>query len=435
MSKIAFVDHDGTLVSVAWTCLKEGHDVVYWIQDPEHAKIGDGLIPKVKNAKEIADFNPETAFVYCTPPCVNQIKKLNEHINVYGCSLFMERLEDERFYSAALANNAGIAVPRTLKFTNSKDAVDYVTSSEGRSRRGWVFKAEGGHSEVSSTHVTESEEHLLAVIDFESTNGGAKSFVLQERVEGIEISIEGWFDYRLCTTSEEDGWVRPFNSTLERKRLMAGDVGPNTDCMGSIVWAWPGPSPRLFKQTLDKITPLLKQMKYVGPLDGNFILDYRTRRPYFLEWTPRLGWNAFQAFMANLGSFTVGEFLTRLGRGDLRKYSFRQPFSAAINLYTPMAPDIPVFMSLDDFRLYPSDVYQEGSLLRTVGGEAFQHLTQVVTVTATGGTVNEATREVYEDIIPTITINDCVYRNDIGEQAIKDIELLEAWGYNVTKKL
>jgi len=400
---------------------------VYWIQDKDSSKIGNGLVPKVQSEKEIVDFHPDVVYVYQDPHRVMSLT--SKHLVAFGSSLLASKLEDARLYAVSLAESFGLKAPSTFEFDDVDKAYDFLDSKEGKTRKGWVFKAEGS-TYVGTTHVTESDEHLRSVLDFESHSKNVESFVLQERVEGIEISIEGWFDYRLPSP-----WLSPINSTIERKRLMSGNVGPMAGCMGSVVWAWPSTNPKLFRQTLEKMTPHLTKIKYVGPLDGNFIIDYKTRTPYFLEWTPRLGWNAFEAFMYSLSEpYTVGELLVNLGRGLLHKYKFSNDYTAAVRLYVPTAPNVPVFAPYEyDRRLFPKDVYKDDNKqLRTVGREATLGLSVIMETVAAGSTIKEATREVYEDVIPEVITTDLTYRNDM-EDIARDIELLEAWGY-ITKK-
>lgn len=427
MAKIAFVDKTGCLNSVAWTCLKEGHDVVYWIQDKKYSKIGDGLVPKVDNEKEVIDFNPDVVYVYQDPHRV--ISLTSKHLVAYGSTLLASKLEDERFYAVSLARTYNLKTPTTFRFDKIDEISDFLDTREGKKE--WVFKTEGKDN-GTSTHVTESDEHLRAILNFEKDSKDTKSFILQERIEGIEVSIEGWFDYRL--SPPRGPWIQPINSTIERKRLLPGDVGPMTGCMFSLVWAWPGQRPKLFRQTLEKMTPHLTKIKYIGPIDGNFIIDYMTRTPYFLEWTPRLGWNAFEAFMYGLSEpYTVGEFLVNLGKGDLHNYKLNNDYLGVVRLYAPTAPGMPIFAPYDiDKRLFPKDVYVDNQQLRVVGCNSIHNMSVIMEAAAGGHTVKEATREIYEDVIPQVITTDLIYRNDLCEVA-DDIELLEEWGY-ITKK-
>lgn len=428
MAKLAFVDKTGCLHSTAWTCSKEGHDVIYWIEDKEYQKIGDGLVKKVNSEQEIVDFHPDIVYVYQDPRRVSSLTGKN--LVAYGSTPLASKLEDERFYAAILAQKYGIKTPRTFQFSTISEVNDFLDSSDGRTRKGWVFKVNG---KASSTHITESDDHLRAIIDFEKNSKNFESFILQERIDGIEVSIEGWFDYRLSPPGGP--WIQPFNSTIERKRLLPGNVGPMTGCMYSVVWAWPGLHPKLFRQTLEKMTPHLLKIKYTGPIDGNFIIDYMTHTPHFLEWTPRLGWNAFEAFMYGLSQpSTVGEFLVKLGTGVLHKYRLSNDYLGVVRLYAPATPDIPILAPyMYDRRLFPIFVYLDDmKQLRTVGNECTKGLTVIMEAASGSSSIKELARELYEDLIPQITTIDLTYRNDL-DKVEDDIKYLEEWGY-ITKR-
>ena len=205
-----------------------------------------------------------------------------------------------------------------------------------------------------------------------------------------------------------------------------------TGCMGSLVWEWPQERPKLFRQTLENMTAWLKSAEYIGPIDGNFIIDYKEHKPYFIEFSPRLGWNAFEALMAMHGV----NWLEQLAKGELKRDQFTpayQNFGIAVRLYVPAIKDMPILAPLDEgYQLYPKDIYRdEEDQLRVVGTEGIPSFAIIFEATGTGSTVQRAASVVYEDVIPSVTAPDLAFRDDIGEKAAQDIELLEQWGYIV----
>lgn len=424
MSRIALIDNAGSLFSVAWLLQREGHEVQYLTIEKEESntKIGEGLVPRIKKLSEIVDWNPDVAITYNSSEAGAKLAK--SEIATWGSSYGSEELEEDRMFAGAVARQYKCGrVPRQERFKDAKAALKFL--DEERARHSWVFKAEGRPG-PNTTHVSDSDEQLRAFIGYEESQG-AKGFVLQEKIEGLEISIEGWFDYRV-------GWLQPFNSTLERKKLMPGDCGPMTGCMGSVVWCWPGERPKLFRQTLEGLTPYLKQIRYVGPIDGNFIIDYKTREPNWLEFTPRFGWDAFEALSLLGGGW--GDFFIDLGRGQARYVpAAENTFGMAVRIYDQAAPDVPLWAPLEwDHRVFPKDLYRRDEQLFTVGSEVMNGFTVVFEVGATGHTLSKARAEVYEEVMPQITgINDMIWRDDIGEQAEEDLKLLDRWGYLVQR--
>jgi phosphoribosylamine-glycine ligase len=181
------------------------------------------------------------------------------------------------------------------------------------------------------------------------------------------------------------------------------------------------------------LTDYLKKIEYVGPIDGNFIISYKSRQPYFLEFTPRLGWNAFEALMSGMSG--VGEFLIKLARGEADKMSLTNSFMVAVDVYAPTDEDIPVRAPLDDWRIFPEGLWHDGKALRSVGCEDSPiGMSPILGIAATGSTIVKATEEIYEEVMPLIHSTDLSYRCDIGKRAERDIELLESWGYVVSRE-
>lgn len=423
--KIGLVDKTASLHSVAWVLQRHGMEVLYHTQDPTEQKIGEGLVPRAKRFEDIADFQPDAVFVYNLPREASLLRK--KGLKVMGPTHMSMLIEDDRMYAIRIAKQYGVGVvPETRRFTEVEDAAKFARNEGGRKR--WVFKAEGCSCDTNTTHVTADQDHLMSVLEFEGKLNRAKSFVLQEHIEGVEISVEGWFDYRQEKGKE---WVTSINSTLERKHLFAGDVGPMTGCMGSVVWEWPQERPKLFRQTLENLTPWLRSAEYIGPVDGNFIVDYKTHRPHFLEFTPRFGWDALEALWALKGP----TFMVDITRGEAPQVQSLvvDGFGVAVRLYTPIMVDAPILVDLDNnYNLIPKDVYKDDDgCVRVVGVEGIPSFCIIFEATGQGPTIQRAVANVYEDAIPQVIAPDLTYRNDIGEKAVLDVELLEQWGYIV----
>lgn len=47
-----FISYDALIRDVAWQCVREGHNVKYYIENPAEKEIADGLVPKVDTWKE-----------------------------------------------------------------------------------------------------------------------------------------------------------------------------------------------------------------------------------------------------------------------------------------------------------------------------------------------------------------------------------------------
>ena len=425
MSKIAFIDRWADLHSVVHRCQQDGALVRYCVRTskPENARIGDGIVAKVKSLDALLRWRPDALVAYQSPDEAATARA--EGIPTWGSSETSRLLEEDRVAALRLARASGLSVSTTREFTSMDAAYAFLASTP---IEGWVFKAEGADNACDSTRVCESKDAAFAALESAST---AKNFVLQEIVKGVEVSTEGWFDHRV-------GWLHPFNSTLERKRLMAGDVGPNVGCMGSIVWAWPDDA-RLPREVLLPHTAYLDRARYVGPFDVNSIIgrcslcghDHEPDTPHWLEYSPRLGWNAFEALMVGMPEGALADFIVALAHGDATTVPFtRKDYAAAVRVYTKKSPNVPL---IAPWRANPhvfiKDVYFDGRTLRTTGTDTDCGFTVVFEVAATGSTVWDATRAIYKQHLPKLTVPSPTYRTDIGEHAQQDLYQLDALGY------
>lgn len=87
--------------------------------------------------------------------------------------------------------------------------------------------------------------------------------MLQERIEGYEMAVGGWFG--------KHGWCMAINENWEEKRKMNDGLGENTGEMGTIMRYVK--QSKLFEQTLEPVTDYLLAHGYIGYVDMNCIID------------------------------------------------------------------------------------------------------------------------------------------------------------------
>jgi phosphoribosylamine--glycine ligase len=239
---------------------------------------------------------------------------------VIGASRLADRMEIDRPYGAQVMKNVGIRIPETHVFRSIGSGQQFLESH----RDHWYYKPSGNMS-CDTTHNGESDD-LIRYLEY-CRKEPPEQFELQKRVEGTEISLEGWFDGRK--------WVWPFNSTIEDKKFLTGDLGPRTGCMANVVWAYEESRPLLALKTLTRCAPYLEEAGYVGPIDLNMILD-KEGTPYGLEWSPRFGYDALQALSLLIqGDF--GHQLAEFASGSLDAFNVRTD-AYAFTLQTSVPP-------------------------------------------------------------------------------------------------
>lgn len=327
--KFLLLSQQGDGLAVARRLTENGHDVAVWIHEGAAKGNFDGLVKKVDRWESFLD--PSTVVFFDTTGggrTADRLKARGHHV-LLG-SVFADELEHDRDLAFSLMEEVGIKVPNTVKFDSWGDAKAFVKKEKKR----FAFKPSGelgkkGDKLGVSSFMPKDDEDLLAMLSyFESLSKGVKpDFVLQEFVEGVAISTEGWFN--------GETFMHPFNHTVERKQLMDHNLGPSGGCSGNCVWAVQG-SNHIIDQGLRLMEPTLRQFDYRGPIDLNTIVN--NDGVWALEFTPRFGYDAICAFL-ELYEGDVGELFFKLAAGAKPKEMvLKSGFGSALRISTPPYP-------------------------------------------------------------------------------------------------
>jgi hypothetical protein len=301
---------------------------------------------------------------------------------VIGSTSWTDSLEFDREFGSHIAKNVGLKTPNYKRFTSIGEAKRFLSSSQDL----WVLKPDN-NDDLDLTYVEKYPGELLQKFDGDLKGRISGPFILQEKIDGIELSTEGWFD------GEE--WSA-FNHTIESKRMMNSDLGPAIGSQSNTVWMEPDP---VIRKSFDKLSPMLKKSGYVGPVDVNAI--YKNGEAYFLEWTPRGGYDAIFNLTTLLDS-SITDFLS----GGFSSAEFRPGFACSERISIPPFPysepdlvykyarDIPLRFDLEDF--YALDVYRDGSL-KCAGGDGIIGVCSKA-ANSIGGAFGNVYRAIRDDI-------------------------------------
>ena len=333
-----------------------------------------------------------------------------------GSSAIADQLEHDRVFGIEAMEHAGINVPPWEPFTKAADAISWLGEHNVRT----VLKPIGD-APADATYVSKSAADMIHYIETR-LGSKVKEFLLQEFVEGVEVSTEGWW------TGTE--WVA-MNHTLEEKKFMAGGIGPNTGCAGNVLWMIDKPNP-LFQQGLDKIAPFLSETGYVGMIDLNTIVT--EGGVYGLEWTPRFGYEG-TCNLTRLLPMEFGEFLHHVAIGKVPTLGpARARFAATVKLSVPPYPyaershkhdHIPV-AGIDTDHLesfYLCDVMVDGDALVT--GGTYNGIGSPI---GCAETIAGAFDEV-DAMIARVDAPNLQYRNDIAKCVESRYNDLRSWGW------
>lgn len=199
---------------------------------------------------------------------------------VFGPNLTGVRLEKDRAYGQKVLKAHGIEVAPFEVFTSEVSAEEFLL----KHTETFVVKPSGDiAAERSLSHVAKSRDDLLFTLRKWKHLGKMPSkFMLQQKIDGIEMGVGGWFG--------TGGWLPWWEENFEFKKLMPGDLGPNCGEQGTVIRYTK--KSKLADEMLQPLSEYLHEINYVGNVDINCIID-ESGHAWPLEFTCRLGWPAF----------------------------------------------------------------------------------------------------------------------------------------------
>jgi phosphoribosylamine--glycine ligase len=231
-------------------------------------------------------------------------------VTVFGPSAAAARVEGSKAFAKELMTEAGIATARHGTFEEPAAAKTLAAELDGRV----AVKADGiaaGKGVVVCANVAEAKAAIDACLVQRAFGSAGRRVVVEERLEGPEISVMALCDGRLAV---------PLPVSHDYKRLNDGDRGPNTGGMGAVV-----PSSRSELSAVEladlSIIPLLQTLSARGtPFQGLLYagLMLTADGPKVLEYNCRFGDPETQVLMASTRG-ALGELMLASARGSLPK--------------------------------------------------------------------------------------------------------------------
>src|SRR5262245_11273033 len=321
--KFLFVSLTGLVGDIAWQVLKEGHEVRYFIGDPEEKDIADGFVPKTDDWEKDVDWADVVVFDDTLGQGEKAVALRAKGKAVVGGTPYTDRLEDDRSFGQEELKKAGVSI---IPYGDFDEAISYVQENPNR----YVIKPSGAASNVKRRLFVGDEEDGRDVVRMLEAYKKAfadeiKVFQLQKRVVGVEVAVGAFFNGK--------SYVYPINTNFEHKKLFPGNTGPPTGEMGTTMF-WSEPN-KIFEQTLLKMEPKLAEEGYVGYIDVNCIVNNNGIYP--LEFTSRFGYPTI--FIQQEGMITpIGLFLADLAHGEDPKLKVKSGFQVGVRIVMPPFP-------------------------------------------------------------------------------------------------
>lgn len=436
-----FISKQGDAIPIAQRIAEEGHRVLFYINDPKARRAGDGLVDKHKESgvaiSEGGRINNTvvSSLLSPTPDCIvfdmvgsgfgKLADKLAKKFPVVGGNAWGDHIELDRAFGAKVMHTMKINYPETFVFSGGdtyKRAIDFV---KGR-REAYVYKP-SGNQPTTTTYVGEGPDDTIGMLEFYSKEIMA-DFELQTKKSGIEISMELWFNGKDVVN---------VNYTMEEKTLMEGGKGPKAGCMGSVVWMG-SQKDKLFREGIGRLVPLLRKVKYRGPIDLNTIVD--EKQLWGLEFTARFGYDAI-FILLEMYKGKINDLLYGIASGVQREMKFKSNLGLGMSMGIPPFPlvgvepdlykDVPIqgFNAHNLKHIWIYDVYKKKEKYLASGNGG-----NIGTVTARGddiagwSPIRDAKRRVLRTI-NRLVIPDLMYRRDIGDRVEGERTTLRKWGW------
>lgn len=330
-------------------------------------------------------------------------------IPVFGPTQNAARIETSKVFAKHLMQKYSIPCARGATFSDYSDAMKYILGHP----LPVVIKADGLAAGKGVTVALTKDEAITALTDIMEKKifgPAGDSVVIEEYLAGKEVSLLAFSDGKT---------IIPMVPACDYKRAFDNDEGPNTGGMGG--YSPPGFfDSTLLSQAVETILkPAIKAMdKEGGPYKGVLYagLMVTAEGPRVLEFNARFGDPETQVILPRLKTDLL-DILLAVVNTELHQLTIEWSADACVGVviasqgypgsYRTGFP-ISGLDSLDKNVL----VFHAGTRLGE-DGKVYTAGGRVLTITATGKTVADARRKVYENL-PRITFEGCYYRKDIA---------------------
>ncbi len=336
-----------------------------------------------------------------------------QDIPAFGPSREAARLEGSKLHAKELMAEAGVPTASHALVRSRDEALGEIAGGSFPV----VLKADGlaaGKGVIIAT--TEEEAREAAEVFFEERRFGDTEVVIEEFLEGEELSL-----LALCDGEN----VLPLAPAQDYKRIFDGDEGPNTGGMGSYSPV-PGFDPAETERIADLVhRPVVDAMKRRGtPFRGVLYAGLMLTEdgPKVLEFNCRFGDPETQAVLPRLRSDLLALCLASREAGGLAGVDaeFDEGWAVTVVLasagYPASSSKGDVISGLDEAAAVEGvEIYHAGTAARD--GEIVTAGGRVLNVTGLSPTAAEARRRAYE-AADLISFNGKQMRTDIASRAV-----------------
>lgn len=426
---VLLIDKGGYFLDFGLRCLGVGHDVRWFLgslkgglRNPQGDGMGLKKVPEWEASMRWAD-------IILIPDCSVYMAELEgwrkRGFPIWGPNVAISRWEMCRQEGMDALSHCKL-IPSTT-FKKIDEAIAHVRKEKKR----FVAKLDGDNDSKAMSYVSKSPRDMIFMLEKWKRLGAMKwEFILQEFVKGIEVAVGGWFGPAGFSSWWCENW--------EHKKLMNGEVGPNTGEMGTVL-RYTEDSP-LAEHLLRPLEGPLYRAGYTGYIDVAVIVS-SDGTPHPLEFTCRPGWPLHE-IQQSLHSADPVTWMAQAMDGDWSGFKPKTDIALGVCLCMPDFPynNIP-HVEQCGFPVYGWDRVPRKhiSLAQVMMGEAPNENLEkeacvvtagenVCTITGIGETVKEAKEKAYSYLKRIELVNSPIYRTDIGDKLEEALPELKRHG-------
>ncbi len=438
-----FVNQYGYFQGIAQRVEAEGFDCYSWYSkeaDKWFGRAGKNMINIVDDYHEVMDdfWDKKDDLVIIvdsneTGSEWDIARKSGYH--VIGSSRLTQRAEHCREDGNQLAEHLGLNIPPHVVFDDFAKAKQHLLKLKAKGYEdNLVFKGDGiDMAGGGFTYLSHSIDELIEFIDWvykgqtDSEEGyKVDKFLFADIIKGLEMDCEILFN------GKEP--LRAMAMDFEQKRIHG--LGEAQGCYGQIEYFLDPEKEPYYQKYFKKLLSEIKGDVAV-PWGINNIVQEGTNEPFFLEFTPRTGWDS-----------TIGELMILQDAGHsiadfLHRWAYQEPFPKNYFPYRRYSCSVEIFSGTPghkkkDIRYKPifwdkkfeKNIWWYGINQRDDGGYQVTG-NPIGCVSACGDTPDEARLKVYEILDPKnghIKTPDIFYNENIGEGVTEEIKKLQDAG-------
>ncbi len=370
-----------------------------------------------KEIEAVASFAAEQGIDFAVvapddPLVLGAVDALEEKgIPCFGPNRRAAILEGSKVFSKQLMKKYGIPTAAYEVFTQPEEALAYLETAPLPA----VVKADGlalGKGVIIAETREEARAAVRAMMEEKIFGESGSQVVIEEFLTGPEVSVLSFTDGKALV---------PMVSSMDHKRALDGDLGPNTGGMGTIA---PNPyyTEAMASRCMEEIfLPTVHAMNAEGrPFQGclYFGLMLTPGGPKVIEYNCRFGDPETQVVLPLLESdlLTVMR-ATAAGTLSETAVRFRKGAACCVVMASggypgPYETGFPIHIPGDlEGEVYVAGGKRKDGVLCTAGG-------RVLGVTATGDSLKAAVDKAY-GLAAHIRFEGAYYRSDIGRKALQ----------------